>query len=47
MITTYIDELLGEGFCSSEFGIMVAGVIVIALAFILVKTLVGWIKEIV
>lgn len=46
MFITYLEELLGEGFCDSEFGMMIAGVLVVACAYILVKTVLGWFKEI-
>ena len=46
MFLTYLEELLGEGFTETEFGMMVAGVFAVALIYILVKTVLGWFREV-
>lgn len=45
MIIEYVETLFGEGFCNTEFGTMVAAVMVTCCVFMVFKTVLGWFRE--
>lgn len=46
MLVTYMEELFGQGFMTTEFGQMTAAILVVGCVFLIVKTFLGWFKEI-
>lgn len=46
MLVQYMEDLFGSGIMDTEFGIALAGILVVASATLIFKTVLGWFKEI-